>query len=181
MRKYTKRVAALATAGVVAASGGAAWAFWTISGSGEASAKAGKVISLKVSGSSISALVPGSRSDVKVTVTNENKFPVLITSINFTGFAVVSKTTRNCPNNTVEAVPNAPLPTDLYVAPQSTKVLDYKDSVRMIADPDDACQEADFGFKTTVGGKSTTAPQQDQPPTHNPPKVVQDPADTAAE
>ena len=71
MRQLTKRSTAIAATTVVAlGAAGAAWAAWTLTGSGNAEAKAGSVVALKVSSAGLApgGLTPGNPTTVLLTV-----------------------------------------------------------------------------------------------------------------
>jgi len=155
MRKITKRSAAIVAAAVVAVGGaGAAWAAWSLSGTGSASASAGAVVPLTVTGSPVvDALVPGSKSDVTFTVKNENSFPVLIDSVTYGSF---TSSLPSCASD-IQAVAGAPLPTDLSVPANATKSFTYEDSLKLIANSADECQNKTFGFSVIVGAKSAAS------------------------
>jgi len=153
MRKITKRSAAVAVAAVVAVGAtGAAWAAWSISGSGSASAKAGTVVPLEVTGDPVvEDLVPGSKSDVTFKVKNKNKFPVTITSITYGKFTSSPK--GACVSN-IEPVTGAPLPGGLSLLAGEEKPYTYAKSLKLIDDPENACQGQTFGFSVTVAATS---------------------------
>ncbi len=72
----TVAVGALLTAGV-------AYAAWTATGSGSGAAKAGAATDVVVTpGTPTAFLYPSGTSDVAVTVTNNNPFPVTVTALN---------------------------------------------------------------------------------------------------
>ncbi|GAA0416483.1 hypothetical protein Aca07nite_08870 [Actinoplanes capillaceus] len=67
----------------LAASSGAAWALWGLGGSGVSSAAADEVIQLQLTAQPRpnNPLFPGARSALSITVRNDNRFPVLITTV----------------------------------------------------------------------------------------------------
>ncbi|RSM67839.1 hypothetical protein DMB66_14760 [Actinoplanes sp. ATCC 53533] len=152
MRKITKRSAAIAVAAVVAVGAtGAAWAAWSISGSGKASAKAGTVVPLTVTGDPVvDALVPGSKSSVTFKVKNDNKFPVTIQTIKYSDF---TSSAPACAKS-IEQVEKADLPDGLVVAAETEKTYTYAQSLKLVDDPSNACQGKDFGFTVTVNATS---------------------------
>ena len=68
---------------VVLVNAGAIWAYWHITGSQTGPATAGTAVELHLSGRSDlnEPLVPGGTGDLIVTVTNDNDFPIRITSV----------------------------------------------------------------------------------------------------
>src|SRR5256886_12914475 len=83
MRKITKRAAIIGAATVLGISGaGVAFAAWTASGGGSASAQATTAQGLTVSPATTPAsLYPGATADVEIDVTNPNPYPVSISSL----------------------------------------------------------------------------------------------------
>src|SRR5689334_5811802 len=84
MRKLSKRFTAITvTTLVVIGAAGVAWAAWSLTGAGDAQAKAGSVIPLKVTSAGLPAggLSPGNATAVLLTVQNKNPFPVRVTAI----------------------------------------------------------------------------------------------------
>ncbi len=155
MRKMTKRSAVVASAVAVAVVGaGAAWAAWSLTGTGDTTAAAGKAAQLEVKGVSTTPLVPGATSDVTVTVTNPNQFPVLVKSINFSDF---KSNKEKCEGNNIEQVTSAKFPAGTTVAPGGSAPITYAGSIRMIGGAADACQEAKFSFKTAVSAESAAS------------------------
>jgi hypothetical protein len=158
MRKITKRSAIIATAAVVAVGGaGAAFAAWSLNGSGDASTTAGSASPLTVSGVQVvGTLVPGSKASVQFTAQNPNSFPVKISGIQYSDVVVTGAGMTGCPTNNLQQVglTDAPLPTDLALpaspAGGSTKTITYANSVRLKANPDNGCQNATFSFKVNL-------------------------------
>ncbi|GIF36546.1 hypothetical protein [Actinoplanes xinjiangensis] len=159
MRKFTKRSTALVTAGVVAATGGAAYAAWLFSGTGTAQASAGSA-TLTVSDVTVSpAFGPGSTNNLTFTVTNPNAFPVLITGI--TGPTVTSSLEGDgCNASNVTVTPGGqPTATNglaLGAAGSQTasSTLTYTGKLSMVADPEDDCQGHAFNISVLVNGQS---------------------------
>ncbi|GAA0416476.1 hypothetical protein Aca07nite_08880 [Actinoplanes capillaceus] len=163
MPKYTKRSVALITAGVVAVSGGAAWAAWTILGDGSATATAGTAAELDITGTSITALVPGGTSDVTLTVSNPNTFPVKVTSLEFVSITTTKSGCDAAANVEFasEALPTSPA-TALDVPAKTgttngSKEITVAGALRMVSDADDDCQGASFTIVTEVDGLSNAA------------------------
>jgi hypothetical protein len=146
-----RRIGQVAAVVAVGATG-AAWAAWSISGTGSASAKAGTVVPLEVTGAPVvDELVPGSKSDVTFTVKNKNKFPVAINSITFGDFTSAPEPT--CVSN-IQPVSGAPLPGSLSLIAGEEKTYTYAQSLKLIDDPANVCQSQTFGFSVTVGATS---------------------------
>src|SRR4051794_26735918 len=83
MRKLTKRAAIIGTAVVVTIGGaGVAFAAWTATGTGAASATAGTAGHVDVTSATASdALVPGGSSALVLHVHNSNPYPVVVTDL----------------------------------------------------------------------------------------------------
>ena len=105
MRKFTKRSAALVTAGVVAVSGGAAWAIggWSIDGEGKANGKASEVKPLTATTTFTDKLFPGAKSPLVTSMSNPNDFPVKLTGQIKVDSAAVDPSDNTCRNALVEA------------------------------------------------------------------------------
>jgi hypothetical protein len=172
MRKFTKRSAALVTAGVVAVSGGAAYAAWLLGGGGTASATASTAQGLTLlninTGSTTDdvevspAFFPGSTNNVKFTVVNQNPFPVKINTIVLT---VGASDKTGCDASNVTVTGSAlPAPEDLVVPAKAagvngTKEISYVGALSMPQSAVDPCQGAVFPITVTLGANSgTTAP-----------------------
>ena len=165
MRKLTRRSTAIAASTVVAlGAAGAAWAAWTLTGSGDAQAKAGSVVALKVTSAGLPAggLTPGNPTTVLLTVENRNKFPVRITGIELDD---LDTDQDGCDaGDNVDVVNSAPLPGAAAVTvpagseekPASLKVA-WEGPLRMKADPANACQNAPFTFTVSLDAVSAAA------------------------
>jgi len=83
MGKNKRRIAVIAAVSAIALAGGVAWAAWTTSGTGSASATAGNASGVIVSSGTVAGtpLVPGAKRDLQFTIKNNNEFPVKITGI----------------------------------------------------------------------------------------------------
>ncbi|MEV4277305.1 hypothetical protein [Actinoplanes xinjiangensis] len=163
MPKYTKRSAAAVTAGVLAVTGGAAWAFWEVVGSGSSSAAAGDSAELVVDDANITlnptAFFPGSAHNVSFTVSNPNKFPVLITGFDIEN--IVSSDPQGCPvadNIEVDDDVQPTVPADLaFPAESSARWLTYNAAIKMVADPANECKNVTFSFDVTLDAKSNAS------------------------
>jgi len=84
--RLNARTRSILTAAAVAAvlvNAGAVWAYWHITGSETGREHAGAVVKMNLRGRSNlnKPLTPGSAGDLTVTVTNDNNFPIRITSV----------------------------------------------------------------------------------------------------
>ena len=165
MRKLTKRSTAIAATTVVAlGAAGAAWAAWSLTGSGNAQAKAGSVVALKVTSAGLPAggLTPGNPTTVLLTVENKNRFPVRITRIELSD---LDTGRPGCDaGDNVDVVNGAPLPAAAAVTvpagteekPATLKVA-WDGPLRMKADPANECQGAPFTFDVRLDAVSAAA------------------------
>ncbi|AGL20853.1 hypothetical protein [Actinoplanes sp. N902-109] len=163
MHRFSKRSFAIGGTGlVVLGVAGAAWAAWNLSGSGDAQARAGSAVTLKVTSAGLAAdgLTPGNPTTVLLTVENRNAFPVRITDVDLTQLASPTPGCDAAAN--VEIVDDAPLPQDATVPAGSadrpaTARLAWAGPVRMVSDPADACQGASFTFTVHLDAVSAAA------------------------
>ena len=92
MAKFTKKkkIAALTTALVVVGTGGAAFAYWTNSGTGAGTAATGTNVGITVNQtSSISAMYPGEAArTLSGNFTNTNAGSTYVTAVQATGFSI---------------------------------------------------------------------------------------------
>jgi hypothetical protein len=156
MRKITKRSAAVITAAVVAVGGGsAAWAYWTFGGTGNAAVAAGTAVRLNVHDLVVEGpLVPGMRADVTFTVDNSNKFPVVITGISYGNRA--SSPLAGCAGQ-IEQVTGASLPGSRDIPAESSRTYTFNDSLKLIDNPETACQGQSYTFDVVLAATSDTS------------------------
>jgi hypothetical protein len=161
MQRLTRRkrttLAAAATVAVVV-NGGAAWAYWRINGSGSAAAAAGSTITLEVTGQTypLAPLYPGATTNIKVTVTNDNPFPVVITlALPAPGAPGVDMPhqTAGCHRSGVSATSSA-FNVRWRIGKRSSSEFLLVKGVRMTNESDSACQGATFTIPLAVSGMS---------------------------
>ena len=165
MRKVTKRSTAVVLSSVAGLGiAGAAWAAWTLTGSGSAQARAGSVVGLTVTSAGLPAggLTPGNATAVLLTVENRNQFPVRITAIKLSD--VKSGKSGCVAGENVDVVNGAPLPPPAEVtvpagsgADPAASVIRWNGPLRMKADPADACQGAPFSFTVHLDAMSAAS------------------------
>jgi hypothetical protein len=80
-----KAVIAFTSASLIAASGGAAYAYWTSTGSGSATATAGTTVPVAITGTVAGTIYPGGSFTVVLTANNTNTTPVKIGTVSVTG------------------------------------------------------------------------------------------------
>ena len=156
-RKETPvRIRKLLVLSVVAvlAGAGIAYAVWSSTGSGSATAQAtSSVNSVIASGTSAADLYPGAVQSITVTISNPNPYPVLVNSISAGSSAVVNVT---CVAGTVtsDARPNDAA--GLLQTDGTTKQIagagsgTYTLTTRMIAGAADSCQGQTFTLPLTA-------------------------------
>jgi hypothetical protein len=165
MRKLTRRSAAIALTALVGLSAaGAAWAAWNLTGSGTAQAQAGSVVNLEVTSAGLAdgSLSPGNPTAVKLSIKNENKFPVKITNIVLTN---LTSTIDGCiAKSNVDIITDAALPAvEAVTIPAATegtpatKSVVWNGALRMKADPVNACQGAGFQFNVHLDAVSAAS------------------------
>ena len=166
MRKLTKRSSVVVLSSLVGLGiAGAAWAAWTLTGSGSAQAQAGSVVGLTVTSAGLPAggLTPGNPTAILLTVENKNKFPVRITAIEL---SELKSAKSGCDaRENVDVVNDAPLPSNAAKvtvpagsdAKPATSVITWEGPLRMKADPADACQGAPFTFNVRLDGVSAAS------------------------
>ena len=81
--RRTRMILGIAAAAAVVVNAGAAWAYWQITGSETAQAASGTAVELNLRARSDLdvPLRPGQTGNLTVTVTNDNDFPIRITSV----------------------------------------------------------------------------------------------------
>ena len=149
MTLKNKAIAAVATAGVVAAAG-TAWALWTANGSGTAQSKALTAQGVTVNAATATAeLYPGGAASVYFTLTNPNPYPVNFTTM--TPGAIVSSDPTNCAASNVTAAGKTGL--NVAVAANSTSAtLSIPAVVTMLTTALDGCQGVSFTVPLTLTG-----------------------------
>ncbi|MEV6298268.1 hypothetical protein AB0M02_02555 [Actinoplanes sp. NPDC051861] len=148
----------MVTIAVLAATGGAAWAVWQISGSQISTTTVGSGVELRLAGLPHPdvPLYPGAKSDLRVTVKNDNTFPVRVSSVRpGPGGTTVDEAHRNagCLNTGVSLTANNF--TVLWRIPaRSSREFLLPGSVRMTNSSDSACQGGAFTIPLTASGRS---------------------------
>lgn len=164
MRKVNRRTKVILTVAAVVAvavNAGVAWAYWSITGSGTGAAVAGSSIELTLKGQSDEAepLFPGSTSDLTVTVTNDNNFPIQITTLMPGKGATTADDehrTAGCRSTGVVVAKN--LNTVSWDVPKnSIGVFTVPDGIKMTNQSDTACQGAVFTIPVQAIGVSAAS------------------------
>jgi hypothetical protein len=161
VNRRTKVILTVAAVSAVAVNAGAAWAYWRISGTGTGAAQAGAVIELSLKGRSDEEkpLFPGGTSDLTVTVTNRNDFPIRITSV----FAGKGKTVADEAHRSAGCLDTGVVVSQdvhdvSWQVPKNTiGVFTLTDGIRMTNSSDTACQGATFTIPVQATGTSAAS------------------------
>ncbi|MEU4621776.1 hypothetical protein AB0G04_17600 [Actinoplanes sp. NPDC023801] len=153
MRTSVKRAVIVGTALAVTVGAGAAYAAWTANGTGTVSAKAGT--SQGVTGTAVTVdgvLYPGGKADAKISITNPNQFPVMVTQIAPNGTVTVAGAGCTAVNS---AVALATKSLTQYIGAGDSVVVTLTDAVTMGDSSDNSCQDATFTFPVSLTATST--------------------------
>lgn len=156
-----KVILSVAAAAAVLVNAGAAWAYWMLDGEGTGVAVAGSVVELTLTGRSDDSrpLYPGGTTNLTVTVTNQNDFPVKITSVAPGDKAVTADSAHReagC-RTTGVVVAQKVIPVSWEVPKNTIGVFTVPDGVRMTNSSDSACQGATFTIPVTANGVSNAS------------------------
>lgn len=135
--------------------GSIAWAAWTATGSGNATAKAqtaSALTTVDVSASTPATLYPGATGDTLVRISNPNPYPVQVTGVTGSG-TITSDQGAACNASTGVTYTNQTGLT-LNVAAASASTFTLSNSVAMSNASDNACQGAVFTIPVTLSGAS---------------------------
>ncbi|MEV4636403.1 hypothetical protein AB0J80_03530 [Actinoplanes sp. NPDC049548] len=164
MRKLDRRgklILSVAAAAAVIVNAGAAWAYWKLGGAGTGVAVAGSAVELKLQGRSDEAtpLYPGGKAALTVTVTNQNDFPVKITSISPGGGKVTADSAHRDAGclETGVVVSRDVLDVSWEVPKNTIGVFTVPGGLRMTNSSDTACQGATFTIPVTAKGLSSAS------------------------
>lgn len=170
MRKSVKRGIVLGAVLAVTAGAGAAWAAWTVYGTGNAYAQADKVVALElVAATTDATLYPGATGDAVIKVKNPNRFPVAVTNVTWkpsdgvrssggigfcsnTGVSFGDFSTSPMGSNGMLAGARlmAAAGGQLKVGGGETVQFTLSNAVRMINNVDNGCQGATFSIPVSV-------------------------------
>ncbi|MFC3991829.1 hypothetical protein [Actinoplanes siamensis] len=142
----------------LAVSGGIAWAQWRLTGSGQATGTAGTVLGLRLSGqpSPQEPLYPGKLTALSVTVHNDNRFPVLVTTIRAGAGAVTADAAHRAAGCVTTGVSFAKPATAVAwpVPSRSSATFRVSNAVKMTNASDSACRGATFTVPLAASGRS---------------------------
>ncbi|WP_436526531.1 hypothetical protein [Actinoplanes sp. HUAS TT8] len=156
--RMTKAAMATAIASALVISGGAAWAAWRFAGEGRTTAAAGSVITLQATATTYpqEPLYPGARAGIRVTIRNENSFPILVNLVKSgTGSIVVDEPHRlaGCVQTGVSLVSTS-FGVTWGVAARSQASHVLPNAVKMTNASNSGCQGATFGIPLALSGRS---------------------------
>lgn len=145
MRKTQKIAIVGGTVGVLMA-GGVAFAAWTSTGSDTGNVTAGQQVNLSVDAGDVDSLYPTLTVDVPVKVTNNNPYPVTLSTIHYTA-AGSSTSDAGCTLSNVTVVDPDPAGETLAAHTQGAA---HNAQVTMVASAANACQNAVFTLNFTA-------------------------------
>ena len=156
-----KVILSIAAAAAVMVNAGVAWAYWKLEGAGTAAAVAGSAVELKLQGRSDDSkpLYPGGTTNLSVTVTNQNDFPVKITSVSpGSGDVTADSGHREGGCRTTGVVVAADVLAVAWEVPKNTiGVFTVPDGLKMTNSSDSACQGATFTIPVRATGVSNAS------------------------
>jgi hypothetical protein len=131
---------------------GAAFAYWTVTGIGAASANSGtistpSVVALAGGDAPSSALLPGGTSDVILRIVNPNSYALTLTSISVNGSIAVTGATGTCTSSGVTTnFPSSPT----IAVPVGSSLVHLPGAALMSLGSQSGCQGATFSIPVSV-------------------------------
>ena len=155
----TRSILSAAAVAAVVVNAGVAWAYWKVTASETGSARAGTAVELALRGRSDlnRPLLPGGTGNLIVTLTNDNDFPITITSVSpGPGNVVADDEHREagCRENTGVSLTKAAFTVSWDVAKNTIGAFSIADGLRMDPGASKACQGATFTVQVQVNGVS---------------------------
>ena len=151
-RKTTGRlVAVLAVVGVLAV-GGAAWAYFTSSGSGTGHASTGTMSTVTLNataGTPSTPLYPGGTGDVSLEVNNPNAYAVTLVSVTGNGTITHDGPHSGCTTTGVTFTDQTGLSTTIPASATNHQIL-LSGAVSMDSTSSNGCQGAAFSIPVTI-------------------------------
>lgn len=152
----TRSILTMAAAAAVVVNAGAAWVYWQVTAA-PGHEVAGTMIALELRGHSDfnRQLLPGSTGNMTVTLTNDNDFPIRITSVApGTGHIVADDEHREkgCREATGVTMTKPSFAVSWDVARNTIGAFTIPDGLRMAADAKPACRGATFTVPVQVNG-----------------------------
>lgn len=155
----TRSILSAAAVAAIVVNAGAAWAYWKVTTSETASARAGTAVELTLRGRSDlnRPLLPGETGNLTVTLTNDNDFPITITSVSpGPGNVVADDEHRDggCRDNTGVALTRSAFAVSWDVPRNTIGAFSIPDGLRMDPKSNMDCQGAIFTVPVQVSGVS---------------------------
>jgi hypothetical protein len=155
----TRSILSAAAVAAVLVNAGAAWAYWKVTASETGSARAGTAVELTLRGRSDlnRPLLAGGTGNLTVTLTNDNDFPITITSVSSgTGNVVADDEHRDagCRENTGVSLTKAAFTVSWDVARNTIGAFSIPDGLHMNSTANKACEGATFTVPVQVNGVS---------------------------
>ncbi|MEU8607776.1 hypothetical protein AB0C29_07230 [Actinoplanes sp. NPDC048791] len=159
LSRLDARTRSILTAAAVAAvlvNAGVVWAYWQLTGSETGRANAGAVVELNLRGRSDlnKPLTPGSTGNLTVTLTNDNDFPIRITSVSPAPGTIMADDEHRengCVDHGVTVAHDA-VPVRWDVERNHVGAFIVPDGLAMAATSDPACAGAVFTVPVLVSG-----------------------------
>jgi hypothetical protein len=153
----TRWILTMAAAAAVVVNAGAAWVYWQVTESTPGREVTGTMIALELRGRSDfnRQLLPGSTGNMTVTLTNDNDFPIRITSVApGTGNVVADDEhrERGCRDATGVTMTKPSFAVSWNVPRNMIGAFTIPDGLRMAADAKPACRGATFIVPVQVNG-----------------------------
>jgi hypothetical protein len=155
----TRSILSAAAVAAVVVNAGAAWAYWKVTASETDGARADTAVELTLRGRSDlnRPLTPGGTGNLTVTLTNDNNYPITITSVSLGGGNVVADDQHRdagCRKGTGVSLTKTAFPVSWDVPRNTIGAFSIPDGLRMAASSKKACQGATFTVPVQVSGVS---------------------------
>jgi hypothetical protein len=145
------RVGLLAWTVALTLPAGAAVALWSVSGSGQGTARGTTAVALTVTaGTAPADLFPGAAGDVVFSVTNPNPFPVTLTSGTVTSISQITGAAGTC--QATDFTLGSGSMSGASIAAGGTSTLTLTGAITMASTAGDGCQGAVVSVSGTVSG-----------------------------
>ncbi|GGL04701.1 hypothetical protein [Mangrovihabitans endophyticus] len=156
-----KTILSVAVAVAVVVNASVAWAYWSLSGSGNAVSVAGSAVELELNGRSDESkpLYPGGSTNLTVTVTNKNDFPIKITTVSpGPGSVTADASHRDAGCRSTGVFVASDVLRVAWEVPKNTiGVFTVSDGLKMNNSSDSACQGATFSIPVRATGVSNAS------------------------
>ncbi|RBY75723.1 hypothetical protein DQ239_16665 [Blastococcus sp. TF02-09] len=165
-RRNRRRALVIFSTSLLLVGGGVAWAAWSTSGTGAATAKATTADSLVVGpGTPVGTLYPkpaggygsGTVGAVHTTVSNPNAYPVRITQATVGAITITPALGKTCAPGSVVASTAGPMTLTSPIALAANAApaaVEIPGAIEMISSAEDGCQGASIGLTLTLTAAS---------------------------